>query len=79
MTDDIEIEIDLDLASLISKLLNDQTFINGMADLIRTNILRNARAYGTALGGYAGTSSRAQQTSPVFNGHWNSAGVWVRG
>jgi hypothetical protein len=78
---DINVELPIDV--LVSKLLGNARFMNALADTIRSNILQNARAYGTALGGYAGQASPQLQNiaaSPVYTGHWqvvNGKNIWV--
>lgn len=83
MADEYDINVEIPIDVLISKLLGDARFTGALAEIIRTNILQNARAYGTALGGYAGQASPQLQTiaaSPVYTGHWqvvNGKNIWV--
>jgi hypothetical protein len=78
---DINVELPIDV--LVIKLLNHPQFTGALAEIIRTNILQNARAYGTALGGYAGQASPQLQNiaaSPVYTGHWqtiNGKQYWI--
>ena len=78
MAKEYNIDVNFDMHSLVHKLLNDDEFTTALAEVIRSNILKNARAYGTVLGGYAGTNSPAFQTLSSNAGALNQAaqGSW---
>ena len=78
MAKEYNIDVDFDMNSLVEKLLNNDEFTTALAEIIRSNILKNARAYGTVLGGYAGTNSPAFQSLSSNAGALNQAaqGSW---
>ena len=78
MAKEYNIDVNFDMHSLVHKLLNNDEFTTALAEIIRSNILKNARAYGTVLGGYAGTNSPAFQSLSSNAGALNQAaqGSW---
>ena len=78
MAKEYNIDVQFDMNSLVHKLLSNDEFTTALAEVIRTNILKNARAYGTVLGGYAGTNTPAFQNLTSNAGALNQAaqGSW---
>ena len=78
MAKDYNIDVQFDMNSLVHKLLNNDEFTTALAEIIRSNILKNARSYGTVLGGYAGTNTPAFQNLTANAGALNQAaqGSW---
>jgi len=78
MAKDYNIDVQFDMNSLVHKLLNNDEFTTALAEIIRSNILKNARSYGTVLGGYAGTNTPAFQNLTANAGSLNQAaqGSW---
>lgn len=78
MAKDYNIDVQFDMNSLVYKLLNNDEFTTALAEIIRSNILKNARSYGTVLGGYAGTNTPAFQNLTANAGALNQAaqGSW---
>ena len=78
MADEYNVNVEIPIDVLVQKLLNNDEFTTALAEVIRSNILKNARAYGTVLGGYAGTNSPAFQNLTSNAGALNQAaqGSW---
>ena len=78
MADEYNVNVEIPIDVLVQKLLNNDEFTTALAEIIRSNILKNARAYGTVLGGYAGTNSPAFQNLTSNAGALNQAaqGSW---
>ena len=78
MAKEYNIDVQFDMNNLVHKLLSNDEFTTALAEIIRSNILKNARSYGTALGGYAGTNTPAFQNLTANAGALNQAaqGSW---
>jgi hypothetical protein len=51
--ENIDFEMELDMRSLISKLLANPYFKQQIVDMVRKDLLKNARYYGNIFGTYA--------------------------
>lgn len=80
MSQEINVHAEIPIADLVRRITSNPALMNALANAIRTTLLQQARSSGDAFGGFAGTNTRDLQNlkSPVFAGHWNSSGVWVR-
>jgi len=51
--EDIEVEVELDFTDFMSTLLSDPRFRQQVVDMVRKDMLKNARYYGNIFGTYA--------------------------
>ena len=79
MSQEINVHAEIPLDQLIARIISNPKAMDKLIVAVRTALLQQARNSGDALGGYAGTKGRDLQTSPVFQGHWDEFGVWVKG
>jgi hypothetical protein len=79
MAQEIHVHAEIPMDQLIARIVSNPAAMKKLIEAVRTALLQQARNSGDALGGYAGTKGRDLQTSPVFQGHWDEFGVWVKG
>jgi len=53
MADDLDIDVTMDLSSLIDLILTDPRSRQMIVDMVRKDMLKNARYYGNIFGTYA--------------------------
>ena len=80
MSQEINVHAEIPTHALAQRLLNDKVFMDALVQALRQAMLNYARSTGDVFGGYAGINSRDVQNlrSPVFQGHWNTQGQWVK-